>query len=75
MNCSCEVCGAVVRNTPLITPAKQKSHHKQQPDFAPRPTGRCSSSSSSSSISSSRSGSSSSSTLYYSLYSILEYAL
>ena len=39
-NCSCEACGAVVRNTPLITPAKQKSHHKQQPDFTPRPTGR-----------------------------------
>ena len=32
-NCSCEACGAVVRNKPLITPAKPKSHHKQQPDL------------------------------------------
>jgi hypothetical protein len=39
-NCSCEACGAVVRNKPLKTPAKQKSHHKQPPDFTPRPTGR-----------------------------------
>jgi hypothetical protein len=43
-NCSCEVCGAVVRNKPLKTPAKQKSHHKQQPDFTPRPAGRLDSS-------------------------------